>query len=208
MISQKLCEKIKRIFDIFFSTILILIFSPIVVIFILLIYLEDKSFPFYIQKRIGYKGKVFSMIKLRTMTNKKITLKYNKYYCFEDDPRITSLGKFLRKYSLDELPQFLNVFIGDMSLVGPRPAIFDEFDYEDIDQSNINVLEDRIKVKPGITGFSQVKSRNDITWNEKLKLDKVYLSFSPIKRLFFDFFILVLTFREIVFSKGVYDKRI
>lgn len=199
---------IKRIFDILFSLISILLSLPIILVCIVLIYAEDKSQPFYFQKRIGYKGKIFTMIKLRTMTEKKINIIHNKYYCFEDDPRITKVGKYLRKYSLDEIPQLLNVLIGDMSLVGPRPPIFDELEFEEIEPKNINILKERVLVRPGITGYAQVKSRNDLTWNQKLELDKIYLSYKPLTRICLDLIILMLTVYEIFSSKGIYDKKI
>ena len=199
---------IKRIFDILFSFISILLSLPIILVCIVLIYAEDKSQPFYFQKRIGYKGKIFTMIKLRTMTEKKINIIHNKYYCFEDDPRITKVGKYLRKYSLDEIPQLLNVLIGDMSLVGPRPPIFDELEFEEIEPKNINILKERVLVRPGITGYAQVKSRNDLTWNQKLELDKIYLSYKPLTRICLDLIILMLTVYEIFSSKGIYDKKI
>ena len=199
---------IKRIFDVLFSLISILLSLPIILVCIVLIYAEDKSQPFYFQKRIGYKGKIFTMIKLRTMTEKKINIIHNKYYCFEDDPRITKVGKYLRKYSLDEIPQLLNVLIGDMSLVGPRPPIFDELEFEEIEPKNINILKERVLVRPGITGYAQVKSRNDLTWNQKLELDKIYLSYKPLTRICLDLIILMLTVYEIFSSKGIYDKKI
>jgi lipopolysaccharide/colanic/teichoic acid biosynthesis glycosyltransferase len=199
---------IKRIFDFFVSIFLILLFFPFIIFLSLLIYLEDKSFPLFFQERIGYRGRTFKMIKLRTMTNRNIEVNHNRYHCYENDPRITKVGKFLRKYSLDELPQLFNVFIGDMSLVGPRPAIVDELENEFIDQKNFLIIKERITVKPGITGYAQVNSRNDVTWNQKLELDKVYLTYKPLKRLFVDFFIIFLTISEIILSKGVYDKKI
>tara|TARA_Y100001978_G_C23680047_1_gene428507 strand:- start:1426 stop:1953 length:528 start_codon:yes stop_codon:yes gene_type:complete len=174
----------------------------------ILIYIEDKSNPFYFQKRIGYRGEIFTMFKLRTMHNKQINMEHKKYYCFEDDPRITNIGKFLRKYSFDEFPQFFNVLIGDMSLVGPRPPVHDELDYETIDDINMPIINERRKVRPGITGYAQIKSRNDLTWNQKLELDHKYLSYKPFKRLLVDFKILLLTFYEIFSSKGIYDKKI
>ena len=208
MNSFKFCNYLKRFFDLFFTIPLIILVMPLIIIFTILIYLEDKSNPFYFQKRVGYLGKNFTMFKLRTMTNKKIDIDHNEYYCYEEDPRITKIGKFLRKYSFDEFPQFFNVLIGDMSLVGPRPPIHDELDYEVIDDINMPIINERKKVKPGITGYAQVKSRNDLTWNQKLELDKKYLSFKPFKRLFVDFRILSLTFAEIFNSKGIYDKKV
>ena len=208
MKNKKLFHIIKRIFDLFVSLFLILLFLPLIIFLSLLIYLEDKSFPLFFQERIGYRGRIFTMIKLRTMTTRNIEVQHNKYHCYENDPRITKIGKFLRKYSLDELPQLFNVFVGDMSLVGPRPAIVDELENEIIDQKNFLIIQERVAVKPGITGYAQINSRNDVTWNQKLELDKVYLTYKPYKRFFIDFFIIFLTISEIILSKGVYDKKI
>lgn len=208
MKSDKFCANFKRLFDILFSIPLIIFLMPLLIVLIIFIFLEDNANPFYFQKRIGYRGKNFVMFKLRTMSNKKINIAHNKYYCFEDDPRVTNIGRFIRKYSLDEIPQFYNVLIGDMSLVGPRPPVHDELDYESIDAINMPIIKERKKVKPGITGFAQVKSRNDLTWNQKLELDRIYLSYKPFRRLFVDFKILWLTFAEIFFSKGIYDRKV
>ena len=95
----------------------------------------------------------------------------------------------------------------EMSFIGPRPAIYDELDYENIHKDLVKIIKLRTKVKPGITGYSQVVSRNELNWNDKLKLDNIYLSMNEKKRLIADFIIIFYTIREIFFSKGIFDKK-
>tara|TARA_B100000073_G_scaffold348470_1_gene367583 strand:+ start:21344 stop:21964 length:621 start_codon:yes stop_codon:yes gene_type:complete len=198
--------KVKSILDVFVSFLLILLLSPLFIICIAVIYFDDGFNPIFVQKRIGINGKSFKMYKFRTMRPNSEHIG-SGYYCFEGDPRITKYGKLIRKYSLDELPQLFNVLKGDMSLIGPRPAILDEFEKENINDENIDKIYLRTIVKPGISGYSQVYSRNSIDWNKKLELDSRYLSYKPFKRIFIDLKIIFLTVSEIIFSKGVYDIR-
>tara|TARA_A100001388_G_scaffold277253_1_gene267645 strand:+ start:22026 stop:22757 length:732 start_codon:yes stop_codon:yes gene_type:complete len=138
----------KRILDIFGSIFGLLIFSPILLITIFLIWLEDKKSPFYIAERVGVKGKLFKMIKLRSMVIN--AYKTGVDSTSESDSRITSMGKFIRKYKLDELSQLLNVLLGDMSLVGPRPNVQNETNiYTKLEKNLLNI-------KPGITDFSSI----------------------------------------------------
>ena len=197
---------LKRLGDLFFSLTSILILSPIFLLIYFLIFFDDKGDPIFKQMRIGYKGKLFKMYKFRTM-NVGSEKEGTGYFCYEDDKRITRLGRILRKYSLDEIPQLFNIFEGKMSLVGPRPAIYDELDSEKIDQANIDLIYLRTLVKPGLTGYAQVISRNDLNWNDKLKLDKEYLMVKPGKRIILDIKIIFLTVKELFFSSGVYDKK-
>ena len=122
---------IKFIFDRLFSGLLLLIFSPLILLFAVLVFLTDFSNPFFIQSRIGLNGKLFNMYKIRSMSPNS-SHKHSGYYTYEDDPRILWIGHFIRKYSIDELPQLLNILKSDMSFIGPRPAIHDEFVSEDI----------------------------------------------------------------------------
>ena len=197
---------IKSIFDVTFAFILILLLSPLFLFIALLIFHEDGYPIIFKQKRIGFNGHLFRIYKFRSM---KINseLEGDRYYCHEGDKRITKVGKFLRKYSLDELPQLINILKFEMSFVGPRPAVHDELEYEKIEKNLIKVIKLRTELKPGITGYSQVKSRNDLNWNEKLKLDFIYLNMSPKKRLLMDIIIIFLTIKEIFYSKGIYDTR-
>ena len=204
---NKLLLLLKQSIDFFLAIILFIILFPLIIL-ISIVVLFDSGFPiFFTQKRIGLNGKLFVMYKFRTMSNKSYKLE-KKYHCYEGDKRITSSGKYLRKFSLDELPQLWNIITGKMSFVGPRPAIHDEFNYEKIDPKLSNIISLRTKVKPGITGYSQTKSRNNIDWNQKLIFDKEYISLSPKRRFLEDIIIVLTTFSEILFTKGAYDKRI
>lgn len=144
---------IKRLLDIVLSLILFIILLPLFLVLSLMV-LIDSGLPFiYTQKRTGYKGKVFTIYKFRTMSSNKIS----------------SLGHFLRRYSLDELPQLINVFKGDMSLIGPRPWIVDYYNNFTKEQKR------RVSVRPGITGLTQVKCHNNISVFAKIDMDIEYV---------------------------------
>ena len=135
------------------------------------IYISDKGSVFYNAKRVGKDGQIFKMFKLRSMYTNAPDLRNSDGSTFnsEKDPRVTKIGRFMRKTSLDEIPQLLNVLKGDMSLVGPRPTV--------TDKDKIIVEDDvraRYSVKPGITGYAQAFYRNSITQNEKYKYDNYY----------------------------------
>lgn len=191
----------KRLFDIFFSLlgllVLILVFVPIG----LIIYMEDKGPVFYNAKRIGKNGKIFKMYKFRTMKVNAPDLRNEdgSTYNSDDDPRLTKIGKFLRKTSIDELPQLLNVLKGDMSLVGPRPYIVDSYKgYESLDKIN----QKRMLVRPGITGYSQAYFRNSIPSDAKLKNDIYYVDNISLK---LDIKILFHTFKSVIKSENIYN---
>ena len=168
----------------FFALPLFLFFYPIISLLILIF---DGTPILYSQLRVGLYGNEFKLYKFRTMSilsddsvhqnhyenlseNKKIepSLTPDNPIRIENDDRITKVGNILRKTSLDELPNIINVLIGNMSFVGPRPPIFDELDSEDINSDLISFLDQRTKVKPGLTGYAQIMSRNDLDWNQKL----------------------------------------
>tara|TARA_B100001250_G_scaffold300104_1_gene261782 strand:- start:16864 stop:17601 length:738 start_codon:yes stop_codon:yes gene_type:complete len=138
----------KRLFDIFFSALGLLLLSPIFLIFIILIFLQDRSNPFYKAPRVGENERIFTMVKLRSMIVNADKSKVDS--TASDDVRITQVGLLIRKYKLDELTQLWNVFKGDMSLVGPRPNVQRDVDlYSDIERSLLTI-------KPGITDFSSI----------------------------------------------------
>lgn len=144
----------KRIFDFICSLVCIIVLSPIIFISILLIWLEDRKSPFYIAPRVGLNGKIFKIIKLRTMVID--AEKYGVYSTTADDNRITRVGKILRKYKLDEMLQLVNVVKGEMSMVGPRPQV--AWAVELYSEEEKKVL---LKMRPGITDEASIKFRNE-----------------------------------------------
>ncbi|MFC1729713.1 sugar transferase [candidate division KSB1 bacterium] len=166
---------IKRVFDIFFSLLVIaLILSWMVPVIFLLNIFFSKGPVFFAQKRTGYRNEIFTCYKFRTMIE---NLDANTIQAQKDDPRLTIIGKILRRTSLDELPQFLNVLIGNMSLVGPRPHMLHHTDYY---SSQITNYMFRHSVRPGITGLAQIKGYRGETkelslMKERVKLDIHYI---------------------------------
>ena len=171
-------EAIKRLIDIICSFVGILVLSPLFIIIAIIIKFTSKGPVFFSQKRVGRNGKEFDMYKFRSMVVNAEELKEKlaaqnemsgPMFKMKDDPRVTKVGKFIRKTSLDELPQLWNVLKGDMSLVGPRPSLpkevaqFDEWMYK------------RLEVKPGLTCYWQVSGRNNIDFEDWMKLDVKYV---------------------------------
>ncbi len=200
----------KRPFDIIFSSIIILLTLPIMLLIALVIKLTDKGPIFFKQKRVGFRGKSFYVIKFRTMypdaekrlkelleKDPKAKEEWEKYWKLKNDPRITPIGRFLRKTSLDELPQFFNVLKGEMSVVGPRPVVEEELEkfYKD-------KIKYYISVKPGITGYWQVEGRSDIEdYEKRVEMDVWY-----IKNMSFwlDLKIIFKTIWVMLTGKGAY----
>ncbi|MDV4150312.1 sugar transferase [Clostridium sp. AL.422] len=168
----------KRILDFILSTLGLIILSPILVIVAILIKLESKGPAIFSQQRVGLNGKEFKLYKFRSMvTNaeelKEKLAKQNEMsgpmFKMKEDPRITNIGKFIRKTSIDELPQLINILKGDMSLVGPRPSLPNEVaEFE-------RWMLDRLLVKPGLTCYWQVSGRNNIDFIDWMKLDLKYV---------------------------------
>ena len=182
---------IKRIFDLFLSILLLLIFSPILIILFCLIYLDNPGPIFFSQNRIGKNGKIFRLYKLRSM---KINSEKNgPIFTLQNDKRVTKFGKFIRKTSFDELPQLVNVIVGDMSVVGPRPDVPEQKRLYSENDWNL-----RNSLQPGITGLAQSINRNSGTLKQRLKLDLFYIKKSNI---LLDMKIICLTIKQI-FSKG------
>ena len=175
---SKLYEVIKRLMDITLSAIGLIILSPILLVVAILIKIDSKGPIFFKQKRVGLYGKEFDMYKFRSMVVNAEELKEKlekqnemsgPMFKIADDPRITKIGKFIRKTSIDELPQLWNVIKGDMSLVGPRPSLPKEVaQFEPW-------MEERFKVKPGLTCYWQVGGRNNIDFENWMKLDIKYV---------------------------------
>lgn len=168
----------KRFYDIVFSVLALIILSPLLLTITIITAIKMKGNPFFIQQRAGKKGKSFHLIKFRSM----IDLKDEKGNLLNNEYRLNSYGKFLRATSIDELPQLFNIFCGHMSIIGPRPL---HVKYND----RYNELQKkRLLTKPGLTGLAQIHGRNAITWEEKFKLDVVYVenvSFSKDVKIIF-----------------------
>ena len=189
-IKLKIENIVKRVVDICGGLIGTIVLIPLtIIIYIARIVLHENDGPiFYDQLRIGKNGKVFKMYKYRSMVigadeklfkyleeNEEARLEYKKYKKLKNDPRITKVGKFIRKTSLDEFPQFINVLIGDMSLVGPRPYLPRE--KEDMGEYYDYI----IKTRPGITGYWQIAGRSDVTFTDRLKMDCNYIDNKNLK---------------------------
>jgi sugar transferase EpsL len=180
----------KRLFDLLISISLLLLFIPLIIVVAMLVRKKLGSPVVFKQERPGLNGKPFYLYKFRTMTDTKD----NEGNLLSDSIRLTSFGSFLRKYSLDELLQLVNVIKGDLSLVGPRPLLNDYLPLYTEEQAKRN------NVRPGITGWAQVNGRNSITWEEKFNLDVWYVE---NQSFLLDFKILLLTFVKVLKSEGI-----
>lgn len=157
---------IKRGFDFSFAFMILILASPVIILLAIILFIHfGFDNPFFTQKRPGKNSNIFTLIKFRTMSKAKD----GNGILLPDHARLTQLGKFIRKTSLDELPQLANVFMGSMSLVGPRPLLPEYLSLYNERQSK------RHNVSPGITGWAQVNGRNAISWNEKFELDVWYV---------------------------------
>lgn len=162
---------IKRILDFIMSAILMVPLAIVFVVVSIAIKLDDGGPIFYNALRLGKNGKIYKMYKFRSMkvNSKDIRNADGSTYNGEDDPRLTKIGKFIRKTSIDELPQIINVLIGNMSFIGPRPDLPEHIDlYTDAEKRKLEVL-------PGITGYNQAYYRNSVEWKERLKNDIYYV---------------------------------
>lgn len=162
----------KRVLGLIFSVVGFIILIPILIIISILIKLTSKGPVFFKQDRIGRHGKVFNMYKFRTMIVNAENIGDGIRVRSKNDPRITKIGKILRKTSLDELPQLINVIKGDMSLVGPRPPVT-YHPYNGYNNYPENAKK-RFIVRPGLTGLSQIKYRNGVSWDDRIKMDVKY----------------------------------
>jgi len=196
---------LKRLFDFMVSLIFLILLFPLFIIVAILIKLDSRGPIFYIQERAGYKGKPFNFYKFRSMVREADSLKAdlldknesrgNVIFKMKKDPRVTRIGRFLRKYSIDEFPQMFNVLKGDMSLIGPRP-----FPVEESQKLDSNHLE-RFAVRPGITGLAQIKGRSDLSFYRWGKWDLWYVNNWSFG---LDFLILWWTIPVVFKAKGAY----
>jgi len=180
----------KRIFDFFAAFFGLLLLSPIFLVVMIALYFANQGKPFFFQERPGLKEKIFKIIKFKTMNDKKDT----NGNLLSDAERLTPIGAFVRKTSLDEIPQLINVLKGDMSLIGPRPLLISYLElYDDFEKR-------RHEVRPGITGWAQVNGRNAISWTKKFELDVYYVDHVSFK---LDLQIIWMTAKNVLSSKDI-----
>jgi len=187
----------KFLIDVLAAIILLIIFLPLGIFITILIRLESKGSPIFLQERLGQNGVVFNIVKFRTMVDNAINMG-DGIHVKDGDSRITKVGNILRKTSLDELPQLINIIKGDMSFIGPRPPLpyyprpYAEYDHEQ---------KKRFILKPGITGYAQVMVRNSAPWDERIKLDIIYYDKIGI---LFDIKIFFMTIYTVLKRDNVY----
>jgi lipopolysaccharide/colanic/teichoic acid biosynthesis glycosyltransferase len=185
----------KRVCDIVVALIGLTLITPLLLPGIVALLVSSGRPVFFLQERVGLRGKMFRIIKLRTMTL-DAEQRTQGQWIGARNPYVTSVGRFLRRASLDELPELINVLIGDMSLVGPRPTLPEQVaGYNEFQRR-------RLEVRPGITGWAQVNGRNSISWTERIKLDVWYIDhWTPL----LDVRILLMTIGQVLRKHGVED---
>jgi lipopolysaccharide/colanic/teichoic acid biosynthesis glycosyltransferase len=184
-----------RALDILLASVLLALAAPIVAIAAVAIRLESRGPVFYRQRRVGQHGRPFDVWKLRTMVPGAESMGAG-IYVLEGDPRITRVGRLLRRFSLDELPNLINVLRGDMAMVGPRPTVQEQVDrYTDRQRR-------RLEVKPGITGWAQINGRTSLPWPERIELDVWYVEHRSLR---LDLRILARTARMLASGRGLYS---
>ena len=180
----------KRIFDFLAAFFGLLLLSPLFIIVTIGLYLANNGKPFFFQARPGKDGKIFKIVKFKTMNDKKDP----NGNLLSDAERLTSVGAFVRRTSLDEIPQLINVLKGDMSLIGPRPLLIQYLPLYTVTQSR------RHEVRPGITGWAQVNGRNAISWEKKFELDVWYVDHVSLAT---DLKVFLTTFKKVFKSEGI-----
>lgn len=190
---------IKRFFDLLFSLIFIIVLSPLLLMISSLIKITSTGSVLFKQKRIGKYGKTFTIYKFRTMIENAEDIG-SGIFIRNNDQRITKVGCFLRSTSLDELPQLFNIIKGEMSFVGPRPPLVN-YPYKYMNYDDEQKL--RFSVLPGISGYAQIKGRNKLSWEEKIKLDLEYINGFT---LCLDIKIILLTIYKVIAREGIYNK--
>lgn len=200
--NQNRYEKIKRFFDICLSAAALVVLSPLLLVIAILIYLEDKGPVIYSQTRIGKDGRAFKLYKFRSMCVdadeklkdlQKLNERDGPVFKIKNDPRVTKVGKFIRKTCIDELPQLVNIIKGDMSIVGPRPPLPNE-----VEQYN-SYQKQRLLVVPGLTCYWQIQKGEKTTFDEWVELDLKYIK---ERSILLDFRLILLTFKVILSGKG------
>jgi lipopolysaccharide/colanic/teichoic acid biosynthesis glycosyltransferase len=187
---------LSRVLDVVLAGLLLVLASPLLALAALAIRLESRGPVFYRQLRVGRGGESFQLWKLRTMVPGAESMGAG-IYVLEGDPRITRTGRLLRRFSLDELPNLVNVLKGDMAIVGPRPTVQEQVDrYTDRQRR-------RLEVKPGITGWAQINGRTSLSWPERIELDVWYVENRSLR---LDVRILLKTARMLATGHGLYSE--
>lgn len=181
---------LKRLIDFIGALIGLILLSPAFIIVIIGLFFANKGKPFFFQERPGKGGRIFKIVKFKTMNDKKD----ESGYLLPDADRLTAIGSFVRKTSLDEIPQLINVLKGDMSLIGPRPLLVQYLSLYNDQQSR------RHEVRPGITGWAQVNGRNAISWQQKFDYDVWYVENISLT---LDLKILFLTLKKVFVREGI-----
>uniref|UniRef100_UPI004047C748 sugar transferase n=1 Tax=Roseivirga sp. TaxID=1964215 RepID=UPI004047C748 len=180
----------KRLIDIFIAMIVLIVFSPIILITAFILAIINRGSPFFFQLRPGERNVIFKIIKFKTMTDERS----KTGELLPDEVRLTKFGTLVRKLSLDELPQMINVLKGDMSLIGPRPLLIEYLPLYSEEQAR------RHDIKPGITGWAQVNGRNTLDWQTKFEFDVWYVDHCSFM---LDLRILFLTLKKVVIREGI-----
>ncbi len=195
--------KLKRAFDVLSSGIIIVLLLPLWIVIPIAIKIDSKGPVLFKQKRRTKDGKVFNILKFRSMVLNAENMGAGLFN-FENDPRVTKVGCFLRNSSIDELPQLFNILKGDMSVVGPRPCV--EYELGEFETLNKRYKK-RFQVKAGLTGLAQVKGRNDITWDEKVMWDNRYVDAFKKMGIFIDIRILFESLFKVWGKENIYENK-
>ena len=184
-ISKKVYIKIKRVIDVILASIALILLSPLFAIIAIAIKIDSKGPVFFEHKRIGKNGKIINLYKFRSMViNAEELIKsftpeqmkeYKENYKLTNDPRITKVGKFLRKTSLDELPQLINIINGDLSIIGPRPVVADELEKYGVNKDKF------LSVTPGLTGYWAANGRSNTTYEQRMQMELYYIDNLSLK---------------------------
>ena len=194
---------LKRFFDILICLIAIILLSPVWLIIAIAIKCDSKGPVLFVQERRTKGGRIFKMYKFRSMVVNAESMGAGLFN-YENDPRVTKVGRFLRNTSLDELPQLWNVLKGDISLVGPRPCVSYELgDFETLNKK----YKKRFEVRGGITGLAQIKGRNENSWDEKVTYDNIYIDDFKKKGIFLDIKILFGTVAKVFKKQDIYEEK-